>query len=543
MLVDEGGPDELLAHEAHAIARELAMLLGKIGITEVHVNLRARDRCHVGSSRRRSIGSRAFGNHALDDARVHGAVGGVDRNLLTVLDRCGRLLRAACRTDDAGDAHLAADDGGMAGHTTGIGDDGERLLHGRHPVGSGHRGDENLAVLELVDEGGIGDDVCLTGNLPGRGRQTGDDDVKVLGSGGICLAGDLAVGLLARPDRLGTRLKQPNLAVALVDAPLHVHVAAVVLLELFGVICELLDLLVSDDLLLALVGGNLDFLDIALGLADHLDVLVRDDATRNLTRRLVNDEVIGGDGTLHDHLTQAVGTLDGDDLVIAVGDIEREHDACGLGEDHHLDGCGKRDGQVIEARLLAIVGGAIGEGGGVALLDLLHDHIRTMHVEIGILLAGKAGIGKVFCGGRGAHGDERVIHVHLVTELGIGVLDGLDDVCRHLLGNNHGTDIVGHLAQQRRILDVSKLLELFADLLVEAGPLHELTICVCRGGKAIGYGDIGLRSHLAQRGGLSAYDLDVLAAKLVKPENICLITIHLAYPFFHVGEDAVHYAM
>ncbi len=121
------------------------------------------------------------------------------------------------------------------------------------------------------------------------------------------------------------------------------------LLELLGVVRELLDLLVGDDLLLALVGGNLDFLDIAFGLANHLDVLVRDDATRNLARRLVNDEVVGRNGALHDHLAQTIRALDGDDLVVAVGDIEREHDACGLGEDHHLDGRGKRDGQVIEA--------------------------------------------------------------------------------------------------------------------------------------------------------------------------------------------------
>ena len=145
------------------------------------------------------------------------------------------VLRAARRADDAGNAHLAADDGGVAGHATGIGDDGKCLLHGGNPVGSGHRGDENLAVLELVDEGGIGDDMCLAGDLAGRGRQTGDDDIEVLGCGVICLIGNLAIGLLARPDRLGTRLEQPDLAVALVDAPLHIHVAAIMLLELLGV--------------------------------------------------------------------------------------------------------------------------------------------------------------------------------------------------------------------------------------------------------------------------------------------------------------------
>ena len=164
-----------------------------------------------------------------------------------------------------------------------------------------------------------------------------------------------------------------------------------------------------------------------------------------------------------------------------------------------------------------------------------------MHVEIGILLASKAGIGEIFGSCRRTHGDERVLHVHLVTELGVGVLDCLDDIFGHLLGDDHGANVVGHLAQQRGILDVGELLELFADLLVKTRPLHELAVRVCRGGKAVGHGNVGLRGHLAQRRGLSADDLDILAAKLVEPENICLITIHLAYPFFHVGEDAVRY--
>ncbi len=166
-----------------------------------------------------------------------------------------------------------------------------------------------------------------------------------------------------------------------------------------------------------------------------------------------------------------------------------------------------------------------------------------MHVEVSVLLAGKAGIGEVFCGGRGAHGDKRIVHVHLLAELGIGVLDGLDDVIGHLLGDDHGADVVGHLTQQGGVLDIGELLQLLADALVETRPFHELTVCVCRGGKAIGHGNVGLRGHLTQRRRLSTNDLYVLAAKLVEPKNICLITIHLAYPFFHVGEDAVRYVV
>ena len=264
------------------------------------------------------------------------------------------------------------------------------------------------------------------------------------------------------------------------------------LLELLRVARKLLDLLVGDGLLFALVGGDLDLFDVAFGLADHLDVLVGDDAARDFVRCLVDHEVVGRDGALHDHLAQAVGALDGDDLVITVGDVEREHDAGCLGEDHHLDRRRKRDGQMVEARLLAVVGGAVGEGGGVALLDLLHDHLGAVDVEVGVLLAGKAGIREVFCGGRGAHGDEGVVHVHLLAELCIGVLDVLNDVFGHFLCDDHGTDVVSHLAQERGVLDVGELFELVADLLVQTRPFHELTIRECRGREAIGHGNIGL---------------------------------------------------
>ena len=99
-----------------------------------------------------------------------------------------------------------------------------------------------------------------------------------------------------------------------------------------------------------------------------------------------------------------------------------------------------------------------------------------MNVEVGVLLAGKAGIREVFCGGGRAHGDEGVIHLHLLAELGVGVLDILDDVFGHFLCDDHSADVVGHLAQQRGVLDVGELLELIADLLVQPRPFHELTI-------------------------------------------------------------------
>ena len=50
-------------------------------------------------------------------------------------------------------AEFAGDDGGMAGTTAPIGDDGRCALHHRLPVGVGHVGDQHVTGLHTVHVG------------------------------------------------------------------------------------------------------------------------------------------------------------------------------------------------------------------------------------------------------------------------------------------------------------------------------------------------------------------------------------------------------
>ncbi len=76
---------------------------------------------------------------------VTAPLAGIDGDDLAVAQDLGRIGGA----DHAGDAELAGDDRGVAGHPSGVGDDRRRPAHQRHPVGGGHVGDENLALLQL----------------------------------------------------------------------------------------------------------------------------------------------------------------------------------------------------------------------------------------------------------------------------------------------------------------------------------------------------------------------------------------------------------
>ena len=84
------------------------------------------------------------------DPLVHGALAAPragDGDVLAVVD----LLGAVARPDDAGDAQLPGDDRRVARAPALIGDDGRGGLHDGHPVRVGHFGDQDSALLEVLD--------------------------------------------------------------------------------------------------------------------------------------------------------------------------------------------------------------------------------------------------------------------------------------------------------------------------------------------------------------------------------------------------------
>ena len=140
--------DEFHARQADPVVRPHRRLEGKIGIAEIDHDLRARP-----ADRRQVDGRDLERNGAgIDVAGIALDAGHGDHG--AALEQVRRIARA----DDGGNAELARDDGGVAGATAAVGDDGGGLLHDRFPVRTGRLGDQHVAGLERREILGIGDD-------------------------------------------------------------------------------------------------------------------------------------------------------------------------------------------------------------------------------------------------------------------------------------------------------------------------------------------------------------------------------------------------
>ena len=78
-------------------------------------------------------------------------MGAVNTDLITGLDE----LSGAAGADHAGNTKLAGDHGGVGQGTAGIGDQSGDLGEGDDPGGVGHLADQDLAVLDGIQLGGI----------------------------------------------------------------------------------------------------------------------------------------------------------------------------------------------------------------------------------------------------------------------------------------------------------------------------------------------------------------------------------------------------
>ena len=286
----------------------------------------------------------------------------------------------------------------MAGHSALVGDDSGGPAHGGDHVGHGHLGDEDVPVLDDVEAHPYLVDDDLSHGESGAGSQSGGDDVRAGGGGLNGLVGGGVPG-----DGDGPRLYDVYLVV--LDAPLHVHGLVVVDLDLASDLCDLADALVGDLLGLDHVLGHVLLDDSSLGAADVLPGLGRDDLLLDVPLGLVDDVGVGGDLSSDDRLSEPVSGLD-DDLVGSVVGVLREHDSGELGVDHPLDDDGELDLAVRVPLLLAVCDGPRGEQGGPAFPDLVEEVRLVLHVEVGLLLSGEAGVGKVLGGGAGPHCDE-----------------------------------------------------------------------------------------------------------------------------------------
>ena len=214
------------------------------------------------------------------------------------------------------------------------------------------------------------------------------------------------LGRLAAPDRLRAGLEQGHGLVVGpvgVKGPLHVLGAAVVPLGPPGQPGHRLDLVVGE------AGGgpaglvDRDPLDPVAVAQPVLDRLVGDGALDDLAQHLVDQEAVRGDLAGHDALAEPPGGLDRDLGAVAVAGVEGEGHPRGGRADHLLDPDRHGDHVVVVAAL-APVGDRPGrEQARPAAGEVAQHLVGAADPQVGVVLAGEAGVGQVLGGGRGAH--------------------------------------------------------------------------------------------------------------------------------------------
>ncbi len=367
-------------------------------------------------------------------------LGARDRDPAAVSEFAGRVAGA----DDGRDPELARNDRGVAGATAAVGDDGRRALHDRLPVGVGHVGDEDLALVELVhvlDRGhhpnGAGADLLADGAAL-------DDDLAALAH---------PVALPdpgARHHRLGTCLEDVDFPVETVLAPLDVHRPLVVVLDGQRVPGQLLDLGVGEAEQPTLVLLGVDELgrlaDRRILRVDHFDRLRADPALEHrrptgTQRWLVDVVLVRVHRALHDRLAQPVRRGHEHGVVEPGLGVHREHHP-GRADvrTHHLLHTGReRNSVVVEVVVHPVGDGAVVVERGEHLTDRLQHAVDALDVQEGLLLAREGSIRQVLRGRAGAYGEG-----HLVAPVDQS-LERVPDVTLEVLREG----LVGHLLADR----------------------------------------------------------------------------------------------
>ncbi len=240
-------------------------------------------------------------------------------------------------------------------------------------------------------------------------------------------------------------------------------------------------------------------------------------------RVLVHVELVGHHLPLHDGLAQAVAGSDQDHAAMPGFGIEREEHAGRrqVGADHLLHADAERDLQVIEPHVGAIADGPRGEEAGETAAHRIEHLLLAADVEIRVLLAGEAGAGQIFRGGRRAHRH-------------VGVADAVADGERLVRGGGFVGDFARQLgfddepAELRAALDQAVHVVLadprqqLADALVQARAGDEVPVRFGRDGESVGHLDAERRQltdHLAQRRDLPSHQPHIAQAHFRKPAD------------------------
>src|SRR5258708_768794 len=249
------------------------------------------------------------------------------------------------------------------------------------------------------------------------------------------------------------------------------------------------------------------------------ELFLNDGRVAFFTGGFEDEEFVGGDGALDDELTQSVGAVDDDEVAEASLGVEGKGDSagCQVGADHFLYANGEADVEDIEVESLPVADGPVGEQGSKAVADGVDERSGSTDVEVGLLLAGKAGVGQVLGGGRRTDGDGGG---GLVMELGEGLIGG-ENLMRQVMGEACVADGLADLrpgpAQGLDVVEVDAV-ELAFDKALELTLFEELIVGVGGDDKAPGdpNSEAGkMTDHLTEGGAFTADEGDVFEPDVV----------------------------
>ena len=162
--------------------------------------------------------------------------------------------------------------------------------------------------------------------------------------------------------------------------------------NLFGIISQFQNLLVSQSLHFAQFFRNLNFFAVAAFFTYQHNILLIYAAVDDFMVMFGNSIIIGSDSTLNNIFAQSKGCLDQNVVIVAGSNINGEHDTGRFREYHHLHNSAQSNFDMIEALFFTVINGTVSKAGSIAFLYFGNDSLRTLYVQIGILLAGEAGI-------------------------------------------------------------------------------------------------------------------------------------------------------
>ena len=330
---------------------------------------------------------------------------------------------AALGAYDTRNSKFTAYNGSVAGHSAAVGYNGFGFLHSRYPVRSGHFGYEDFAFLELVDMGRVEDNVSTAGYKARACGQAFNDNLAV---GGCCFCFNFrfVFFIAAAPYGFGACLENPDFAVAGINAPFHIHIAAIMCFNFFSVACKFKNLFVGKGLNIAFCFRYGQFFAVAAFFAHKHNVLLVYAAVNNFVFCFGNGVIIRGNGTLYNIFAKAESSFNKDVAVIAGSNVNGEHNAGGFAEYHHLNNCAESYFDMVEALFFTVVYGAVGKAGSITFLNFGNDVFCAFYVKVSILLACKAGIRQVFCGSAAAYCNIRFSFAHFFAQFFISCGNG-----------------------------------------------------------------------------------------------------------------------